>query len=304
MYQNWDDLRYFLAVSRTSSFAGAASRLQVTHSTVARRISALEETLDTTLFLRTEKGCRLTPAGETLLPFAEKLEATIMSLEINVQGKNSQLYGTVRISAPDGLGNCFLAVQLGGFLKTHPNLDIELLPVPMYYSLSKREIDILISLTKPKSGNIVARKLSSYRIGLFASADYIASHDEIRSVDDLLSHDVTDYIRDLLYDENLNFMKDFSPEHKSRFKSSTIVGQMYAAVSGTGVAALPYFMAHTKPELVPVLPELYTERSFWLQVNPDSRQLARVRATIDYIADSMAENKTMFMTLPERGLEK
>ncbi|WP_164885343.1 LysR family transcriptional regulator [Geovibrio thiophilus] len=298
MYQNWDDLRYFLAVSRTNSFAGAAARLQVTHSTVARRISALEESLDTTLFVRTEKGCRLTASGETLLPYAENLEATMMNLEENVHGKNSQLYGTVRISAPDGLGNCFLAVQLGGFLKQQPNLEIELIPVPMYYSLSKREIDILITLTKPTSGNIIARKLSNYRIGLFASGDYLAAHGELGSKEDLASHDIIDYIRDLLYDENLNFMKDFAPNQNSRFKSSTIVGQMYAAVSGTGVAALPYFMAHTKPELVPVLPEMFTERSFWLQVNPDSRQLARVRATIDYIADRVTENKKLFMSLP------
>ncbi|NIP48546.1 MAG: LysR family transcriptional regulator, partial [Phycisphaerae bacterium] len=74
MNQDWDDLRFFLAVCRGSSFVAAATRLHVTHSTVSRRITSLENNLNTQLFLRTEKGCRLTPAGEALLPYAEQME--------------------------------------------------------------------------------------------------------------------------------------------------------------------------------------------------------------------------------------
>lgn len=301
MNQNWDDLRYFLAVCRTSSFAAAASRLHVTHSTVARRISDLEESLNTTLFLRTEKGCRLTPAGETLLPYAEELETTMMTLEENVHGRDSLLSGTVRIGAPDGLGNCFLAVHLGDFLKKHPHLEIDLIPVPMYYSLTKREIDILITLTKPTATHVVSRKMTNYRIGLFASEKYLSGHSEIKSREDLIPHSKLDYIEDLIYDKHLKFLNEFTSEVNTNFKSSTIVGQMYAAASGAGIAALPYFLAHTKRDLVPVLPELYAERSFWLQLNPDSRQLARVRATIDFIVGRIDENKDQFLTLPGRG---
>jgi len=297
MEQNWDDLRYFLAVCRTNSFSGAADRLHVTHSTVARRITALETSLDTTLFLRTEKGCRLTPAGETLLPYAENLETTVMGLQESVHGKDSRLSGIVRVGAPDGLGNCFLAMRLGRFLKQHPLLEIELLPVPMYYSLTKREIDILISITKPTSGNVVARKITNYRLGLFASEEYIKNHPEITGSSDLADHDMIDYIKDLLYDENLDFLSEFAPGHTTKFRSSTIVGQMYAAASGAGIAILPYFMAHNKQNLVPILPELYAERSFWLQVNPDSRQMARVRAAIDFIVNEMDENKNRFLSL-------
>lgn len=301
MYQNWDDMRFFLAVSRTNSFAGAAARLHVTHSTVARRITELEESLDTTLFLRTEKGCRLTPAGEAMLPYAEKLETTIMSLEEKVHGKNSRLSGTVRLGTPDGLGHCFLAVHLGEFLKKHPLLDIEIIPVPLYYSLTKREIDILITLSKPTTSNIVSRKIIDYRLGLFATKEYLAGHKEITGKEDLAYHDKIDYIEDLIYDEHIKFMNEFAPGQKSRFRSSTLLGQMYAAAAGTGLAVLPYFMAHTMPALVPVLPELYLERSFRLQVNPDSRQLARVRATIDFIVDAIKTNKELFVSPPGRG---
>lgn len=298
MKQNWDDLRFFLAVCRTNSFIAAAGRLHVTHSTVSRRITALEESLDTQLFLRTEKGCRLTPAGEALLPYAEQLETTVMNLEESVHGKDSQLSGTIRIGAPDGLGNCFLATHLGEFQQRHPQLEVELIAVPMYYSLTKREIDILITITKPSSGNIVARKITDYRLGLFASRSYLAARPKITKQEDLAEHDLVDYIEDLLYDENLKFLSEFAPNQKARFRSSTVVGQMNAVVAGAGIGVVPYFMAHTEPTLVPVLPDFHTDRWFWLQVNPDSRQLARVRATIDYIVSQIEENREMFLSLP------
>lgn len=304
MDPNWDDLRYFLAVCRTNSFVAAANRLHVTHSTVSRRISSLEASLDTQLFLRTEKGCRLTPAGEALLPYAEQVETTAMSLVEHIHGKDSQLSGTIRIGAPDGLGNCFLATHLGQFQERHPQLEIELIAVPIYYSLTKREIDILITITKPTSSNIVARKITDYRLGLFAAQNYLSRRGEILARKDLLGHTMVDYIEDLLYDENLRFLDEFAPGQKASFRSSTVVGQMNAIVAGVGIGVIPYFMAQAEPTLVPVLPELSAERGFWLQVNPESRQLARVRATIDFIASQIEENKNLFMSLPNDHLAR
>ena len=298
MNWNWDDLRYFLAVSRTNSLVAAAARLHVTHSTVSRRITALEGFLDTQLFLRTEKGCRLTPAGEALLPYAEQLETTVMSLDENLHGKDSQVSGTIRIGTPDGFGNCFLATHLSEFHRLHPHLEIELMAVPMYYSLTKREIDILITITKPASGQVIARKIADYRLGLFAAKTYLENHPPITRKEDLAGHDFVDYIEELLYDENLKFLSEFAPGLTARFRSSTVVGQKNAIMAGVGIGVLPYFMASTEPNLMPILPELSVERCFWLQVNPDTRQLARVRTTIDFIVQQMKIQANLFMALP------
>jgi DNA-binding transcriptional LysR family regulator len=304
MNQNWDDLRYFLAVCRTNSFVAAATRLHVTHSTVSRRISSLEASLETQLFLRTEKGCHLTPAGEALLPYAEQVETTSMNLVEHIHGKDSQLSGTIRIGAPDGLGNCFLATHLGQFQERHPNLEVELIAVPHYYSLTKREIDILITITKPISSSIVARKITDYRLGLFASQKYFSQQGEILAAKDLSGYHLIDYIEDLLYDENLRFLNELAPGQRAKFHISTLVGQMNAIVAGAGIGVIPYFMAHAEPTLVAVKPELHAERSFWLQVNPESRQLARVRATIDFIVSQIEENKKLFVALPNDCLAK
>ena len=298
MEMNWDDMRFFLALCRTHSFVSAASELKVTHSTVARRISALEASLQTQLFQRTEKGCQITSAGEALLPYAERLESTVINLEESISGKDNQLSGYVRIGTPDGIGNSFLASRLSKFQINLPALEIELIPVPMYYSLSKREIDILITVQRPKAGKFVARKLTQYKLGLFATREYLESRQEIIKREDLRGHRFIGYIDDLLFDQDLRFMDEFYPGLKIKFRTSTVLAQMNAVAAGAGIGVIPYFMAHTEEKLVPVLPDQSIERAYWLQVNPDSKQIARVRTTIDFIASQIKSEKDLFLSLP------
>lgn len=301
MPQNWDDIRFFLALSRAQSFVAAANLLNVTHSTVSRRISALEATLKTQLFLRTEKGCKLTSAGEKLLPYAEALETTMLGLSEQVSGQNKRLAGTVRIGTPDGLGNCFLAQYLSTFQQQQPHLEIELIAVPMYYSLAKREVDILVTVRKPQNQNVITRKISDYKLGLFATPEYLDRHPPIATKEDLPNQRFVSYIDDLLYDETLRFLDEYVPNQKVHFRSSTVYGQMNAVVAGAGIGVIPYFMAHGNRSLVPVLPQHFCRRAFWLQVNQDSRQLARVRSTIDFIVQAIEANNAKFLELPQWG---
>lgn len=300
MSLNWNDLKYFLTLQRRSSFVAAADDLQVTHSTVARRITALEDALQTQLFYRSERGCRLTPMGEELVPFAEQLESILIQLEESVSGHNSELSGAIRIGAPDGIGNSYLAACLGKLQQKHQGLDVELIAVPMYYSLAKREIDILITVQKPQAGNIITRKLTAYRLGMFATRDYLENNTGIRSRDDLKGHTFIGYIDDLLFDQDLSFMEDIAPGLTIRFRSSTVVAQMNAVASGVGIGVIPYFMAHREKSLVPVLPEVNIVRGYWLQVHPDTRHLARIRTTIDFIVEQTQADENLFMQLPQQ----
>ncbi|MDJ0621313.1 MAG: LysR family transcriptional regulator [Desulfocapsaceae bacterium] len=295
---NWNDMRYFLTLSRKNSFVAAAHELKVTHSTVARRISALEESLHTTLFQRTEKGCSLTPDGERLIEFAERLESTVLNLEESVSGNNEQLAGTIRIGAPDGIGNSYLPLCLARLQTIHSSLEVELIAVPMYYSLSKREIDILITVRRPQTGNIIIRKLTDYRLGLFATREYLQNHPEITKVEDLKEHRIIGYIDDLLFDRDLQFMEEILPGLSPQFRSTTVIAQMNGVAAGAGIGIIPYFMASRDRSLLPVLPERSIKRGYWLQVNPDSRQLARVRTTIDFLTTQAEASQELFLSLP------
>ena len=300
MEMNWDDLRFFLTLCRTQSFVAAARVLKVTHSTVARRISALEARLETQLFLRTEKGCQMTDEGFALLPYAEKLERTVINFEAEVAGRDNRLSGCVRIGTPDGIGTHYLSPRLASFRKAHPTLEIELIPVPRYYSLSKREVDILITVKRPERGKVIARKLTRYKLGLFASKSYLAEAGPIETKEDLSGHPFVGYIDDLLFDRDLDFKVEFPLVGPPVFRTSTILAQMKAVEAGAGIGILPYFMAHTQENLMPVLPGQDAERGFWLQVNSDSRHIARVRKTIDFISGQIQMERDLFFSLPVR----
>ena len=200
------------------------------------------------------------------------------------------------MGAPDGIGTCFLAPCLSRLQSLHPSLDIELIPIPLYYSLSKREIDILITVRKPSRGKIVARKLTNYRLGLFSTRQYLAKKKVITDKKQLKDHRFVGYIDDLLFDQDLNFMEEILPGLTADFRCSTVVAQLTAVLAGAGIGVIPFFMAHRESSLVPVLPEHFIEKAYWLQINPDSRQLARVRTTIDFVAEQIALSQKQFLT--------
>src|SRR5246127_380283 len=110
--QNWDDLRYFLAVARSGTLSAAAEQLGTEHTTVARHIHALEGELNSCLFHKSNSGYGLTDAGERLLARAEAIESAYVCAKAAAGSEGQMIIGTVRIGAPDGFGCVFLAPRV------------------------------------------------------------------------------------------------------------------------------------------------------------------------------------------------
>jgi DNA-binding transcriptional LysR family regulator len=296
---NWDDLRIFLAVARSRTLSAAAQQLSIDHATVGRRIARLERGLNTKLFLRSLKGYQPTAAAEHLLRAAEMVESAVNSGRGVIEGGDLSLSGIVRIGAPDGFGSMFLAPRFGLLNAQHPDLEIDLVATSRLFSLSKRETDIAISLALPPRGRVVARKLTDYHLGFFATADYLARHAPIHVLDDLRQHTVIGYIEDLIYAPELNYLPLIAKFLQPKFRSANLIAQYQAVVAGHGLAVLPSFMAALAPNLVPVLPDRITlTRTFYMLIHEDDRHLSRVRVTSDFIAEQVAAHASLFMPHP------
>ncbi len=294
----WSDLRFFLAVARTGKLVAAAQALAVEHSTVSRRIAALERALGTKLFDRRPGGFALTAQGERLLRSAEAMETLALGAQGEIAGADMGISGSVRIGAPDGFGSMFLAPRLGTFSALHPGLEIQLLAMPRTFSLSKREADIAISLSRPKEGRLHARKLTDYRLRLYASREYLDRHGPIETPADLPRHAFIGYIDDLIYAPELDYVPLISRDLTARLKSSNLIAQMMATRAGAGVCVLPCFMGDLQQDLVPILPqEVSLTRTFYLITHTDMRDLARVRAAADFIAGQVSAAKTRFLPM-------
>lgn len=292
---NWDDVRIFLAVARTGQILGAARRLELNHATVSRRVAALEEALKTKLFRRLTTGSELTPAGERFLEIAERMEADMLTARAEISGEGDEVAGTVRIGAPDGFGVAFLAQRLGELTALHPDLKIQLVPVPRTFSLSRREADIAITTERPREGRLVAAKLVDYSLGLFASRAYAEQYGMPETRGDLSAHRLIGYVPDLVVSPSLDYATEFSPSWESAFSISSALGQVEAVRSGAGIGILHTFIARTIPDLVPVTVAPSIRRAYWIVYHESVRPLRRIQTVAGFITKAVEHERALFI---------
>lgn len=292
---NWDDFRFVLAIARGGTVSAAAQQLGVDHTTVIRRVDRIEQQLSAKLFDRRKTGYLLTEPGHHVVRGAEEIESTIVANQETIGGSKAHLTGTVRIGAPDGFGSYFLASRLTTLADRYPDLDLQLVATARLFSLSKREADIAITLSMPKEGRIIGRKLLDYSLGLYATPGYLAAFPAIKSREDLAEHRFVGYIEELLFTPELDYLPQVSPKISPKFRSANLIAQFNATLAGFGIAVLPHFMAAGHPGLQPILrDEVSISRSFWLLMHADSKDLARIRAVADYIYEIVDKERALF----------
>jgi len=291
---DWNDLRFFLAVARTGRLTVAARQLEADHTTVSRRISALEHALKTKLFERRPQGYSLTEEGERLLSKAETMESQALAVASEIGGSDLALSGTVRVGAPDGFGTYFLARELGALAERHPGLTLQLVALPRTFSLTKREADIAITLEQPTEGRLVSRKLTDYRLRLYASQDYLDRHGPIRDASDLAGKTLVTYVPDLLYSPVLDYFSSFEKHTSRRYECASVVAQVEAVRAGAGLGVLHDYALRSFPELRVVLPEISFLRTYWLVTHSDDRALRRVEEVQSFIVARVKANRGLF----------
>ncbi|SHI28191.1 LysR family transcriptional regulator [Pollutimonas bauzanensis] len=289
---DWDGIRYFLEVARTQRVSAAALRLGVQHTTVSRRIQALEHELATILFNKSKStGFTLTEEGMRFFAYAEQIESTLLSAREDVSGQSQTLSGHLRVGSTEGFGNYVLAPLMTDFQRRFPAITLDIMPVPRFISLSKREADIAISLERPQRGPYLCTKLIDYSLKLYGTAGYLAGHPPIRAKADLADHTFIGYVEELLFSDRLRYLEDIVLTDRVIFKSTSVIAQYHAALQGRSLAILPCFMAAQDLRLQPVLEdEIALTRSFWMYCHEDLRQSRRVMALWDFLKKSVQLN--------------
>lgn len=293
---DWSDLFYFLAVARAGRLTVAARRLGVEHSTVSRRIAALERALGAQLFNRLQTGYTLTPSGERLLASAEEMEAVAGTIVSDIGGADIAISGSVRIGAPDGFGSCFLAPCVGSLLQRHRALELELIAMPRIFNLSRREADIAIGLSRPEEGRLHALKLTDYELGVYAARSYLAHAAPVRTRADLAQHRFIGYVDDYIFSPELDYVPLLLSDVRPAVRSVSVVAQLNATLAAAGLCILPRFMAEPHAALQRLLPdEVRLIRTYWLIAHADVFRLARVRAVADFVLAAVKAAQPLFL---------
>lgn len=291
---NWDDVRFFLSVARTGQFLAAARKLGVNHATLSRRVTALEQALKAQLFIRSTSGCDLTEAGRSFLLSAERMETEMLSAQASLGHIDTAVSGTVRIGAPDGFGVSFLAPRLGRLIARHPELKIQLVPVPRSFSLSQREADVAITIERPEQGRLVSGKLTDYSLGLYCSRTYAEECGVPANIDALRDHRRIGYVDDLIFSPSLNFTGEVMRNWDAAFEVSSAIGQTEAVRSGAGIGILHDYIAAQDHALIRLLPEVSIKRAYWTVYHETARDLVRVRTVVQFLQELVAEERGIF----------
>lgn len=285
----WDDLRIFLAIQRGRSVRAASKLLGVSHSTVSRRLSAMEDQTGVTLFIRKPEGFVLTETGEAIVERAERVESEILGMEREVFGRDAKLAGPVRISAPPLLAQQMLMPILAEFSTTYPEIEIEVDATFEVADLRRRSADIAIRFQVQPEKSLVARRLPDFANAIYANPAYVNDHifggKKANATwialggKEVLAHWRSD--------------SSYSGCKVQHIVSDMLV-QFNAVKAGLGFGHLLCFLADTDPELVR-LPNSSSDKTIpaWVMTHPDLASTERVRVCARYLAEAIWKMEKM-----------
>ena len=289
---DWNDLRYFLEVARRGKLSAAAVRIGVDHTTVARRISALEDKLKVQLFHRENRAYILSDEGKRLLSYAEQMEDNSLALMAELTPAQTGPTGVVRLTTPEAFGSIFVAPRCNSFRSRNPGVILELVAETRPHSFTKREADVAITLAQPQHGRISSQQAGNYRLAFYAAPSYLQAHPPIVQLSDLKNHQFIWYVDELLPVPELQILDKAIPEPNVIFRTTSVAGQAHAAQSGLGIALLPCFVADTMKGLTPILPrELSIIRELWLSTHSDAPLQPHVESVCVFMTNLVASER-------------
>lgn len=276
---DWDDYRIFLHLANAPSVRAAANRLQISHSTVLRRIDRLETKLETRLFDR-NAGFSLTPAGSEVLAGAKDIEESIQSIDRSVTGRDSALNGEVKITMPDAMIHPALIPDFKKLRQQFPGITIRTELSYETLDLRKREADIAVRITDNPPDDVVARKVGTFGAAAYATKEYVEEFDPLHpdSKAELIGWGTSE-----------NWVTPAGLSHlRIAGHFDNILLQTQLTLRGAGVGILPIPLAELEPSLVK-LSDALNIHTMWVIYHSDLRYTSRVRVVRDFLLESFSE---------------
>lgn len=287
----WGDLTVILAVCRAGTLSGAARILGQNHSTIFRKINAIEEKTGVRFFERLPDGYAMTEAGETALRYAERIESEVHALSREVLGQDMRLRGKIRVTAPEGISMLMLPKLSAEFCRLHPEISIEIAGGHSAVDLTRREADVAIRATAKPPDASLGRKVCDFRFAFYSSPQYLEQNKNKPTQEQhwSLIQGTVDWLVPLVW------KKKAHGERQVIFSSSASLAVLNATAEGMGFTMMPCYLADTDSRLVRVgepLEALTIE--LWVLTHPDLRHTARVKALITYLYDELKTEEDLF----------
>jgi molybdate transport repressor ModE-like protein len=284
---NWDDLRLFLAVTRSGSISGAAKQLGVQHSTISRRIRQFENKLGARLLERKQSGYELTREGEHVKDAAINIEREILGIDGALKGIDSQLIGSLRVTAINNMASTVLMPMFAKFSKKHPLVQLEVVVSNMDASLAQRDADIAIRLTNTPPDTLIGKRAATVASTIYGSRTYVKQLHDKNMEPKWIGVNCCGFHK--------TWTKQAVTESVHNFISDDTLLTLAAIKEGLGVSILPCFMGDADPHLERYCePDPSYNLGLWILLHPDLKHTARVLSFREHMISSIMRKKGVF----------
>ena len=285
-------MQIFKTVAEVGQFNRAAQNLSLSKSAVSQAIADLETYLGSRLIIRDNRNFQLTETGQDYYENCARILSDVNEIEDAIRVRRSGMSGRINMTAPITYGVSVLSPILSEFLKANPELELSLSLSESNIDMVQAGLDIAIRIGLLTDSVLIARKISTVRLILCASPDYIAAHGHIENFEDLESRNCFKY----RWTPKWIFTKAGKTTTilpKGSVVSDSGEALMQLAIGGNGICFLPDFIvgnALADGRLVEVLPD-YKGHNLPIQAvyTPNRHMPARVRRLIDFMADALAD---------------
>jgi len=285
----WDDLRFVLAVAEAGSVNAAASRLQVNHATILRRVASFEQAHGTTIFTRNAKGYAVAPDAVAIIDAIRDVEKSIDAMERVISGKGGQLDGIIRMTSTDSLCQVVLPEIIRSFHRTHPDLTIELHSSNAHLNFSKLDAELTIRPAKKLPAEMVGKEANVLSFRIYGTPTYLNQNPSSKAKDHKWLG-----VTDLLGKSPVGQWQSGLPKRNLVFMADSFVTLAEMADTGLGLAMLPTCLGEATDSLIAV-PNMTDrlETKIWVACHYDMVTSPRVSVCMDYFARQLAGSKAL-----------
>ncbi|OMH33988.1 LysR family transcriptional regulator [Motiliproteus sp. MSK22-1] len=296
--KDWNDIRVAYEVAKRGTLSAAAEALNVHHSTVLRRISALEESLNTRLFHRHARGYVPTDAGKMLLGVAEYLEDDLERLFGQLQGIDQQLSGNLVLTTVSSFVP-LLAPLLREFQDLYPNITLDLLVEPRRLKLEHGEAHIGIRPGRaPEEPDYVAQRISPLASSLFASKSYVERYGSLTDLSQINNHRFVSGSRSLHHLPFLNWIKEQVPPERIFYQANDVWAMYQGIRAGLGIGLMSNWAASQDQEIVIPQPLNIEEpgTDLWVVTHRDLHRTSRVQAFLEFFKEAIKKQQRLLLS--------
>ncbi len=292
---DWDKLKIFHNVALDLNISEAAHKMNISHSSISRQISALERDLKVSLFKRHARGLTLTEQGKILFKTAHDIFGKIALTEAKLTESKEKPTGPLTIAATVAFGTTWLAPRIEKFTNSYPDIDVSIIIENKYTDLAQGEADVALRLTEPTQMDLIRFPLYEFQFKIYSSPEYIEKFGIPKDVSELPNHKIVafgDSVEPSIPD--VNCILDLIPKNikvKTLFISN-MYGVMRAIGGGAGIGALPEYMRISNNNLVPILPTAETPKTIiYFTYPPELKGSKKIEALRDFLVREVNKEK-------------